>query len=732
METVKNQPFIPSPVFFLPAIMLLTFMTLSPASAQEDLTVLKSWRQYSNAGNALYNEIAFRASVSLDTRDRTLSKLKSKSQWERYIAAARQKLRDAFGPFPERTPLNARITGTFEHQGIAAENIIFESRPGFPVTGTFFKRMGSTGRLPVILYVCGHSEDGYRSAPYQQVILNLARKGFAVFAIDPIGQGERLQYFDPAQGKSSIGGPTSEHSFAGLQYLLLGRTLAMVRVWDAMRAIDYLVERPDVDPARVGVHGRSGGGTLSAYVGAMDDRVTAAAPECYITSFRRLFQSIGPQDAEQNLLSQIATGLDHGDFILARAPKPTLVVTTTRDMFSIQGARETVAAAHPAFAALGYENNIRQIEDDAPHQSTRLNREQVYSFFMQHLEVSGNPRDEEIPLIEAAKLRVTPQGQTVLSGAKTVHDFIREDSKPILASLSVSREQAARHREEVKKAARSLSGFRPDDRPHDTVFAGRFQREGYSIEKWIIDADRTIPVPALAFVPSAGGPYPALIWLHPEGKGIDAAPGGRIETLVRRGYFVLAADLPGWGEFAGDRQGDSVIRGVNYNLVFGAQLTGGSVTGIQAEAISRMTRYLRSRSDVKSGGVGAVGTGTAGPALLHAALFDPSIGPVALLGSPVSWESILTYRFYDLPIGATIVPSALTFYDLPDLMGIITPRRVLALDPLGGDGKPSTASERESAAKIAAAAAGTDEGIAIRVTEGTEDQMKVLVEWLKQ
>ncbi|MHB9028870.1 MAG: alpha/beta hydrolase family protein [Candidatus Latescibacterota bacterium] len=719
----------------LPAVLsglLVTAGSLSPASAQEDLTVLKGWRQYSNAGSALYNEIALRASVSLDARDRTLAGIKSRGQWERYISSVREKLRTAFGPFPERTPLNAKVVGTFEHQGIAAENIMFESRPGFPVTGTFFKPFGSEGKLPVILYVCGHSDDGYRSAPYQQVILNLARKGFAVFAIDPIGQGERLQYFDPAQGKSAIGGPTAEHSFAGLQYLPLGRTLAMVRVWDAMRAIDYLVERPDVDPARIGVHGRSGGGTLSAYVGAMDDRVTAAAPECYITSFRRLFQSIGPQDAEQNLLSQISSGLDLGDFILARAPKPTLVVTTTRDMFSIQGARETVAAARPAFAALGYEHNIRQAEDDAPHQSTRLNREQVYSFFMQHLEVSGNPRDEELPLIDAAKLRVTPQGQTVLSGAKTVHDFILEDSKAILSALAASREQSGRHREEVKKAARALSGFRADDRPLETVFTGRFRRNGYTIEKWIIVVDRTLPVPALAFIPEGAGPHPAALWLNPEGKAADAAPGGRIEALVKSGYLVLVADLPGCGEFAGDRQGDSVIRGVNYNLVFGAQLTGGSVTGIQAEAISRMIRYLRSRGDVKSGGIAAVAIGTAGPALLHAGVFDPSIGSVALLGSPLAWESILAHRFYDISIGATIVPSALTRYDLPDLMGAVTPRRMLTLDPLGGDGKPAAVSERESAAKIAAGVAGTDEGIAIRLTDGAEEQTKALLEWIKQ
>ena len=107
-------------------------------------------------------------------------------------------------------------------------------------------------------------------------------------------------------------------------------------IWDGIRAIDYLVSRKEVDPNRIGCHGLSGGGTQSSYIAAFDKRVLAVAPAGYITSFNRLFESIGPQDAEQNFYHGIARGIDHADLLEVRAPKPALLVSTTRDFFSIQ------------------------------------------------------------------------------------------------------------------------------------------------------------------------------------------------------------------------------------------------------------------------------------------------------------------------------------------------------------------------------------------------------------
>jgi dienelactone hydrolase len=661
---------------------------LQAQSQQDDLDVLATWRTYSDAPNLLYKHIASKAYVYLDQRRNKLSSISGKSGWSAYRDSVHVRLATAFGPLPEKTPLNARVTGTFEHQGISVEKILFESRPSFLVSAAFFKPAGAVGRLPAVLYVCGHTEEGFKADTYEKICLNLAQKGFAVLAIDPVGQGERVQYLDQQGNSSILGGTTNEHSYAGVLCLALGRTMAAVRLWDGIRAIDYLLERPDVDPSRIGVHGRSGGGTMSAYLGAMDSRIAAAAPECYISGFARIFQSIGPQDAEQNLLNQLKLGLDHGDFLFARAPRPSLISTTTRDFFSIQGARETFESLKPGFEALGQAGNISMIEDDAPHMSTRANRQRVYAFFMKEFGVAGPADDQDIEVVDSELMRISTTGQVVTSGSRTIHDVISQDAAPLFARLEHSRRNLHDHKRIVAEKALILSGVDLDSGPGEVVFRGGIQRVGYRIEKMILNTDSDLPLPCLALVPRHNKPVPAVLLLNPQGKLPEAARGSLADSLALQGFLVLLPDLPGTGELAANQQGDdSVISGINYNLLFGAQLIGRSVTGIQAGAVCSALEYLASRPDVNPSQISAIAKGTTGAPLLHASLRGNLLQAVALLDSPLSWESIFHSPHYDLAQGATVVPGALEYYDLPDLMGLFAPRKLLVVNPLDGEGK---------------------------------------------
>jgi len=160
---------------------------------------------------------------------------------------------------------------------------------------------------------------------------------------------------------------TSEHGYLGSQTLISGVSLARYFTWDGIRGIDYLVTRSEVDPARLGVTGQSGGGTQAADIFAFDERVKAGAPVNYITGFRRLLESIGPQDAEQNFYHGILNGLTHADLLEVRAPNPALISAGTYDFFSIQGARETYAEVRNAYKAFGKEENIGIVEDDFGH-----------------------------------------------------------------------------------------------------------------------------------------------------------------------------------------------------------------------------------------------------------------------------------------------------------------------------------------------------------------------------
>jgi len=165
-----------------------------------------------------------------------------------------------------------------------------------------------------------------------------------IVGASPLDQGERHQLLD-ADGKPIITRSTEGHTRAGVGAILVGRNTATYRIWDGMRAIDYLASRPEVDADRIGCTGISGGGTMTSYLMALDDRIQAAAPGCFITTTRRKNESPGPGDAEQNIFGQIAYGMDHADYILMRAPKPTLICAATHDFVPIEGTWEAFREA---------------------------------------------------------------------------------------------------------------------------------------------------------------------------------------------------------------------------------------------------------------------------------------------------------------------------------------------------------------------------------------------------
>lgn len=244
----------------------------------EDLTVLGGWIQWSDAASLLQHRLNVSAFELLEKRAKLTEGLKTADDWRKRISEARAALDAVIGPFPERTPLNPRILGTVRKDGYTIEKIVFESMPGFYVTNCLFIPSHRSAKAPAILYLSGHTAEAFRNPRYQQLVLNFVSKGFIVLAMDPVGQGERLQYYDPGTRKSLAGGSTAEHSYFGKQCFLTGASAARYFTWDGIRAIDYLVSRPEVDPERIGVTGLSGGGTQTSYIAAMDNRVAAAAP----------------------------------------------------------------------------------------------------------------------------------------------------------------------------------------------------------------------------------------------------------------------------------------------------------------------------------------------------------------------------------------------------------------------------------------------------------------------
>jgi hypothetical protein len=670
-------------------VLLLILLTgNNRVNGQEDLNVIKNnWLQYSDAPNSLYNYLSGQAYDLLAKREATVSAINTLAGWQERQKWIKETLLGIVGPFPEKTPLNATIVRTIDKTTYKVEHIIYESQPGFYVTSSLFIPAGlkKTGKAPAVIYCSGHSENGYRSDVYQHVILNLVKKGFIVFAFDPVGQGERLEYYDPATNKSKVGGPTTEHSYPGTQAFITGSSQARYMIWDGIRAVDYLLSRKEVDHARIGITGRSGGGTQSACIAAMDDRILAAAPECYITNFKRLLQSIGNQDAEQNLSGEIALGIDHADLLSVRAPKPALMITTSRDMFSIQGAMETEKEVAVIYKAYGREDNFGRVEDDFPHASTKKNRIALYTFFQKSLGNPGSPDDDTLSTLNEEEMRVTATGQLSTSWkGETVFSLNSKEAEKLKSRLQASRRDSLSHLANVLSSARKLSGYKEPSVVNMPVLTGRFQREGYIVAKYFIKGEGDYIIPYLLMIPETSN-NKALIYLHPSGKSAEGAVGGEIEWFVRLGFTVLAPDLIGTGETGpGIFDGDASIDGISHNTWYASILIGRSIAGIRAGDVVSLVRLLEKRSGTKE--VYGFARKEMGPVLLHAAAFAPDIAYVALLEPFSSYQSIVMNHFYNSAFIPSVVPGALSAYDIPDLAASIAPRRLMMAGVTDGNG----------------------------------------------
>ncbi|WP_339922136.1 acetylxylan esterase [uncultured Cyclobacterium sp.] len=637
---------------------LLLFLGLSTIGfAQEDLTVIQShWVNFTDGPNALYKHQSQQALEMLEKREKAISSISSLNEWKDWQATAKDKLMEVVGPFPEKTPLNPKVTAKHKGDGYKLENIVFESRPGFYVSGTLFIPDGVKGKTPTIIYCSGHTPLAYRAPTYQHVILNLVKKGFVVFGFDPVGQGERLEYFDHETNKDLVGGPTKQHSYPGAQAFVAGSSEARHMIWDGIRVVDYLLTRKEVDPERIGITGRSGGGTQSSYIAAFDERINASAPENYITNFKRLMLTHGPQDAEQNFYHAIAEGLDHPDLMIVRAPKPNLLISTTRDMFNIEGVRETSKQVQRIYDAYGVSENFQKIEDDDGHASTKKNRERMYAFFRKHLDLPGPVEDQDIDTLDMEVLQVSPTGQLVTSyNGKTTFELNKEGLQELKGSLK-----------EKVAWAKKLSGYQKPGKLSETMMVGRFQRDGYTIEKHLLKGEGDYWLPYLLMKPDHATDK-AVLYLDPSGKAVDAGVGGDMETLVKAGAMVLAPDLLNTGEMGnGGFRGDANFDGNSYNLWFESILIGRSIVGIDAGDANRLVAILQEKEGARE--VKGIAKGEMSSVLLHAANFNTSLSSIALIDPMSSYRGIVASHKYNTSEINYSVAGALKHYDLPDLL----------------------------------------------------------------
>ena len=349
------------------------------------------------------------AQQQLSDREAAIARIHTLSEARARQAWVRAKILELLGGLPDyQGPLNARVTGRIERPRYTIEKVVFESLPEFYVTADLYLPKAG-GKHPGVLIPMGHWEQGKLAA--QPIAANLAMKGFVALAYDPVGQGERQQAYDRRIEASLMGGATDQHFQAGAQSILAGENFARYRIWDGMRALDYLVSRPEVDADKLGATGCSGGGTLTAYISALDPRIKVAAPACYINSWRQLFA--GPTgDSEQSFPFFLSSGLDVADYIELFAPKPWLINSTVGDFFPIEGARHAYQEALDWYRIYDAENHIRWAIGPGPHGTPLEIREAIYQWMIRWLKDGrGDFREEPVEMALDFDLLATPSGQ---------------------------------------------------------------------------------------------------------------------------------------------------------------------------------------------------------------------------------------------------------------------------------------------------------------------------------
>jgi cephalosporin-C deacetylase-like acetyl esterase len=606
------------------------------------------------------------AQGQLQARQRLIDQIHTVAEAEQRKQVVRGKLLELLGGLPDYDgPLDAKVTGEIKADGYTIEKVLFQSLPNFYVTGDLY-RPNQPGRYPAILFQSGHTQEG-KPEP-QRAAANLALKGFVVFATDPIGQGEREQSYDSVLSGALAGWSVPEHIQAGAQSLMIGEGLGRFFVWDAKRAIDYLVSRPDVDPERLGAAGCSGGGALTTFIGALDPRLKAVVPACYPNSYQLLFAGPDP-DTEMTFPQFLSSGLDVADFVEVSAPTPWLIQETQQDYFSPAGARMVFEEARRWYGIYGAEDKIDFFVGPGPHGTPLVSREAVYKWMIRWLkDGQGDFHEQPVHLYNNFELMVTPTGHVDdLLGSRKVYQLVLDDFQAKLRPQGIPELQ-----QELRGLKIPTDGASPDTTALDESNTASARRMHIKFE-----SEPGIEIEGHLYVPaSPAGKMPAVVMVEDGEPYFQAKSTDWLANhMAAKGRVVLIIqprDSPGEDRhepFVGNFLTNSRANQIGLNL-----------PAMRAHDILRGVDLLAARSDVDAASIRASARGVKGIWLLLAAAADPRIGKVWLDRTPYSLRAAL-HNTINMDLFDALIPGFVLHWDLDDLVKAMGNRPVMWTDP---------------------------------------------------
>ena len=592
----------------------------------------------------------------------------------------REKAREMIGGYPERTPLSPVVVRTTRRKGYRIENVMYQSRPDFWVTGNLYIPDGA-GPFPAVLSPCGHYPLARMQPDYQFVYMDLALAGFVVLAYDPIGQGERRQFWNPETGVSDIDDPVYEHSLPGTVLLLLGENLTGYRVWDGIRGIDYLLTRPEVIPDKIGCAGHSGGGTLTLFISAIDERVQCAVVNEGGTIHRwpaevPLWGHLNSPDIEQNMFPSASYGVDMCDLHQAIAPRPLLAeIENYSPRFDL-----TAAHIRRRYQQLGVPDQFATVEASDPHAWTvKLRLASTDWMSRWFYSRPGPAREQEFEAEKPETLCCTTHGSLRYANkGESIYTLMAKKQATLPPTI---------RRQDVPAAIRELLQVKPSREPLAVRPVATTPRKDYRIEKIEFLSEPGIFIPVWTFVPERPlTDKTALLFISDNGKESDGMELGLYERLALGGRIVVSADVRGIGETKPPHMGVT-FGTAQYRFLFDAEnavnlmawYMGLELFGMRVHDVIRCVDYTLSRPDVS--GLRLIGQGAGALWSMHAAALDARITSVVAERGLLSYRSLAQVDRYTHNAGI-FIRDVLKHYDLPQVAAAIAPRKLTLLSPV--------------------------------------------------
>ncbi len=612
------------------------------------------------------------AKRAVEKRDAELAKLVTPAAIEARQKWARETLWKLIGGMPERTPLNARTTGSFERERYRVEKVIYESRPGLLISANLYVPRQGNGPFPAVLFQSGHYNEGKANPNYQRCCQGLAQLGFVVLAFDPMGQGERIQYPDSSGTQTRLQDVDSEHTVPGKQMLLFGDTATRFQLWDSIRSLDYLTSLPVVNAKRVGSTGHSGGGTLTMLLSCADERLAAAAPCMGNTENVAALPFISPgstDDAEQDFLDSGPVGFDRWDLFYPFAPKPMLIWPSDRDFYATYSSQyitngwQEFQKLRAVYATLNHADRLNWAGTPLPHSLAYDSRLLVYNWFTRWLKGSTEPVREEPPVNPEifATLYATESGSVVTS----------------LHSETAFTLNKSRHVERTPAALDSLLRV-SRGQPSSRIITRR-QMPNVSVEVLEVASDPGVWLPAwLLTAKDTAADKPVLLvldpvesetlWFQPDA---DVAPGSPV---------VCAADIRGVGallpEYSPGHPGYAASHRLEEDYAWGSVILGKPLVGQRVTDILAIVTALRKHPATAQRRIRVAAAGRLTVPALFAAALDKRIEGLYLSGGLTSFREVVDSELYKQSF-ANFVPGLLKHTDLPEVAASIAPRRIV-------------------------------------------------------